>query len=72
MSKENPKTILIAEIPEGITIYLCGDKENRGCGLDGKLVALTCHSCYYRAGIFGRNCIRQDLPIIYNPNLHLW
>lgn len=65
-------TILLNEIPENVTIYLCGDKENKSCGLQGQLVALTCHSCFYRVGIFGRNCINSDAKIIYNPNLHLW
>jgi len=72
MGKEEPTRISIAEIPENVTIYICGDRENKSCGLQGESVALGCNGCMYKAGTIGRNCIKDGAKIIFNKHLNLW
>jgi hypothetical protein len=52
------------ELPFNNTVYLCGDKEKKGCGLSGKLVAFDCcGSCQHSSGQIGKNCIKAGAKI---------
>ena len=62
----NQKTITLneekGEIPNQLNI--CGDKENRSCGIPGQLTTFSiCSSCMFRAGVIGKNCIPQGAKI---------
>lgn len=67
MVEANAKEYLLEN--KKVAAWICGDKDNRGCGLNGKLTDLGCHSCMYKVGQMGRNTIRDDAKIYYNPNL---
>ena len=49
-----------------VAAYICGDKYNKSCGLDGELTDLKCSTCGYASGKMGVNTIDEKALIYYN------